>query len=206
MEKRGLGSITYVSDKPTLRIETTTTDTGERKEIFGQAARHVITTRKQTPIEGLVSQPQESVTDAWYIDSTAPDSDIDLYQRLSCDRKWPEGKKSHAFIRTMSGSQPMDRAEFVAVGEPDTGFAVESVTTVKGAYISADGTKKQHESKNEMRVTEIEKGPLDPALFEIPVGFKLVERMEHNPPQSAFVSAPQNVWQRVWEGVADLFR
>jgi hypothetical protein len=73
MEKRGKRSrLTYISDKPTLQIETTTTDTGERKEIFGQTARHVVTTRKQTSLEGSVSQAQESVTDAWYIGSTMP--------------------------------------------------------------------------------------------------------------------------------------
>ena len=127
MAKRGMPSrLTYVSDKPTLRIETTTTDTGERKEIFGQTGRHVITTRKQTPLEGSVSQAQESVTDAWYIDSTAADSDIDLTQRLSCDRKWPKGTKSRAYLRAVGGNQPLDRVEFVDIGEPETGFAVES--------------------------------------------------------------------------------
>jgi hypothetical protein len=205
MEKRGMRSpLTYVSDKPTLRIETTTTDTGERKEFFGQTARHVITTRKQTPLEGSVSQERESVTDAWYIDSTAPDSDIDLSQRLSCDRKWP--KKSRARIRAVLGNQPTDRAEFVDIGEPETGFAVESVTTVKGAYGLHDGTERQLDSKNEMRVIEIERASLNPALFEIPEGFKLVDRIERNPPQSAFLSPPKNLWQRVWGSVASLFR
>ncbi|HSZ61891.1 MAG TPA: hypothetical protein VK828_08835 [Terriglobales bacterium] len=207
MEKRGMRSrLPYVSDKPTLRIETTTTDTGERKEIFGQTARHVITTRKQTPLEGSVSQGQESVTDGWYIDSKTVDSDIDLYQRLSCDRERPRGKKDHAYIRAVVGSQPLDRAEFVDVGEPETGFTVESVTTVKGAYRLHDGTEKQLDSKNEMRVIEIEKGPLDAALFEIPEGFKLVDHIEHNPPQSAFFSQSKNFWQQAWKSVADLLR
>jgi integrase len=67
--RRGLQiPTTYVSDKPTLRIEITTTDTGERKELFGHIARHVVTTRKQIPLEGSHSQLQQSVTDAWYID------------------------------------------------------------------------------------------------------------------------------------------
>ena len=205
MAKLGMRSpLTYVSDKPTLRIETTTTDTGERREIFGQTARHVITTRKQTPLEDSVSQAQESVTDAWYIDSKAPDSDIDLYQRLSCDRKWPEGKKSHAYIRAIAGNRPPDGTEFVDIGEAETGFAVQSVTTFKSARRLPDGTEKQLDSKNEMRVTEIERASLDPALFEIPEGFKLVERIEHNPPQSAFLSPPKNLWQRVWGSLADL--
>lgn len=49
--------------KPTLRIETTTVDTGERKELFEYVARHVITTRKQTPLEGSSSQRSDSTTD-----------------------------------------------------------------------------------------------------------------------------------------------
>ena len=53
IEKRGLQNpTTYVSDKPTLRIEVPTTDTCERKEIFGHIARHVVTTRKQISLEG----------------------------------------------------------------------------------------------------------------------------------------------------------
>jgi len=90
MERRGLKvPAGYVSQKPTLRIEITTTDTGEREEMFGHPARHVITHEKRTPLEGSVSAAHETVTDGWYIDST----DIDLNQRLSCDRKFPEGGK-----------------------------------------------------------------------------------------------------------------
>ncbi|HEX4757949.1 MAG TPA: hypothetical protein VH308_08200, partial [Terracidiphilus sp.] len=55
------------SGEPTLRIETTTVDTGERKVFFGHIARHVIITRKQIPLEGSHSEPQETVTDGWYI-------------------------------------------------------------------------------------------------------------------------------------------
>jgi hypothetical protein len=207
MEKRGMRrSLTYISDKPTLRIEITTRDTGERKEIFGQTARRVIRTRKQTPLEGSASPAQESVTDAWYIDAKAADSDIDPYQRLSCDRKWPEGKRFHSYTRAGGENQPLDRFEFVDISEPETGFAVQSVTTSKSTYTLADGTRKQLDSKNEMRVTQFEKAWLDPALFEIPEGFKRVDRIERNPPQSAFLSPPKNFWQEAWRSVANLFR
>ncbi len=47
---------------PIMRIEIKTNDTGERKEMYGHIARHVITTRTQTPLEGSHSEPQESVT------------------------------------------------------------------------------------------------------------------------------------------------
>ena len=80
IEARGLQVTPPTSEKPTLRLEVSTTDTGERKEMFGHIARHVVTTRKEIPLEGSMTEPQESVTDAWY---------IDLNQRLSCDHNWP---------------------------------------------------------------------------------------------------------------------
>ncbi len=207
MEARGLPTtIKYVSDKPTLRIEVTTTDTGERKEMFGHIARHVLTTRKQIPLEGSHSEPQESLTDAWYIDAKPGDSnDIDLKQRLSCDRPWPKGGKSHAYLHAGGRNQPIDKAEFVAVGEPETGFALDSVTTTKSTYVLPDGTRKQSDVKNEMRVTQLEGGRLDPALFEIPAGFKHVERIERNPAMSASSSPIEDFWQRLKASVAKFF-
>lgn len=38
--------------RPTVLVETNTVDTSERKEFFGYTARHVITTGKQSPLEG----------------------------------------------------------------------------------------------------------------------------------------------------------
>jgi hypothetical protein len=204
IKARGLqGPVTHVSDKPTLRIEVTTRDTGERKEIFGHTARHVITTRKQTPLEGSQSEPQESVTDGWYIDS----KDIDLNQRLSCDRKLPEGKHGHTYgyWLTAGGNRPVDKPEFVTIGEPETGFALQSAMTSRGTYTLPDGSKKQSDSRFETQVTQFEEGPLDAALFEIPAGFKQVEHIERNPPPSALASEPKDFWQRLKDSVARLF-
>jgi hypothetical protein len=201
LKARGLDTpLTYASDKPTVRVGTTTTDTGERKEIFGRNARHVITTRKHTPLEGAHSGPQEIVTDAWYIDSKS----IDLNQQLSCDRKWPEGKQGHAYSLTVGGKQPIDRPEFITVGEPEKGFALNSITTVKSTYTLPEGTTKYSESKIETQVTQFEVGPLDPALFEIPPGFKHVEHIERNPATSAALSQINDFWQRFKASVADL--
>jgi hypothetical protein len=197
LKARGLDSpVTYASDKPTVRIETTTTDTGERKEIFGRTARRVITTRKHTPLEGARSGPQEMVTDAWY---------IDLSQRLSCDPKPPEGKQGHAYVLAISGTQPLDRPEFVTIGEPERGFALNSVMTVKSTFTPPEGVPKHYDSKIETHVTQLEESPLDPALFEIPLGFKHVEHIERNPAASAFASPPKDFWQRVRASVAGLF-
>jgi hypothetical protein len=197
LKARGLDApVTYASDKPTVRIETTTTDTGERKEIFGHDARHIITTRKQTPLEGARSGSQEIVTDAWY---------IDLNQQLSCDRKWSEGKQGQAYLSTVSRKQPIDRPEFVTIGEPERGFALSSLMTIKSTYTLPEGTTKHSESKAETQVTQLEEGPLDPALFEIPPGFKHVDHIERNPAASAFANPPKDFWQRVRASVAGLF-
>jgi hypothetical protein len=204
IKSRGLQTpATYVSDKPTLRIEVKTTDTGERKEMFGHIARHVIMTRMQTPLAGSHSEPQESVTDGWYIDS----KDIDLHQRLSCDRKWPEGKQgaAYSYLRAAGGNQPMEKLEFVTTGEPERGFALYSLMTSKNTYMMPDGNRKESDSKFEMQVIQLEEGPFDPALFEIPPGFKHVEHIERNPAASAFASEPEDFWQRFKASVANFF-
>jgi hypothetical protein len=175
--------------------------------MFGYTARHVLVTRKQIPLEGSRSEPQESQTDGWYIDAKAGDPKIDFYQRLSCDRKWPEGKSSHSFSYVQLGGrdQPMDRREFIPVGKPERGFALHSVTTISGTYALPDETKKQSVSKFETRVTEIQEGPLDPALFEIPSGFRQVDHIERNPPSAASAGPLQDFWQRLKASVANFF-
>lgn len=194
IEARGLQS-PEMSAKSTLRIEVNTTDTAERKEMFGHIARHVITTRKQTRLAGSRSEPQEAVTDGWY---------IDLDQRLSCDYHWPQEKKHHAYTLGVSGKHPQEKVEFVATGESETGFPLQSVTTSKLTYPMPDGTRKETDSRIEMLVTQLEEGSLDPALFEIPPGFKHVQRIERDPMPSAF-SRIDDLWQRVKTSVARFF-
>ena len=193
MEARGL-QIPAISEKPTLRIEVNTTDTGERKEMFGHIARHVLTTRKQTPLEGSRSDPQETVTDAWY---------IDLNQRLSCDPAQP--KHAQAYSLFTNGKQPREKVEFIPTGEAQTGFALQSVTSSKLAYAKPDGATKHTDSRTELLVTELYEGPLDPALFEIPHGFRHVQRIERNSMSSASSNRMQDLWQRLKVSVTSLF-
>jgi hypothetical protein len=183
MKARGLETLTTrLPENPTIRVEIKTTDTGERKEILGHTARHVITTRTQTPLEGSHAEPQESVTDGWY---------IDFDQQLSCTPKPPAGRHGYTYGHLGGdGKQPMEKPEFVTIGEPETGFALNSLMTTKSAYTRPDGTKKQVDLKNETRVTEFDEGPLDPALFEIPPGFKYVDRIERNSSASTLASKP----------------
>ena len=184
-EALGLKAPQFVaSAKPTLRIETTTLDTGERKDFFGHMARHVITTRRQIPLEGSKSNVQEMVTDAWY---------IDLDTSIS----------AHAFVSV--GSTPIEKMEFVDKGEPETGFATESKITTKEPITLSDGTKKDQTFVQEMCVTQLVEGPLDPGLFSIPTGFRQVERINRNPPTN-LPNQWSMAWNRLKASITRLFR
>ena len=156
--------------KPTLRIETTTVDTGERKEMFGYVARHVITTRKQTPLDGSHSQPSQSVTDGWY---------IDVDRSISCDPKPSPGSKRIGILSssaTVGGKQmPIDRPEFVDIGARETGLPLKETRTVPTSTHFPDGTSRAYDSISESEVTVLEKSAVDPALFVVPSGYKQVE-------------------------------
>jgi hypothetical protein len=178
---------------PTLRIEIRTVDTGERKDFFGHAARHVVTTRKETPLEGSHSEAQESVTDGWY---------IDLDTRISCDLKWPANKKG--FARLTARNAAPERIEFVQTGDAETGFPVEWKVTSKSDFTLPDGAKKQTTSKNDMRIVEFVEGPLDPALFEVPAGFRKVAQIDTNQPGDG-LSAIKIAWQQLVAKVEDFF-
>lgn len=91
----------------------------------------------------------------------------------------------------------LDRPEFVTVGEPGMGFAFQFVVSFTTQSKLPDGTQKLFDSKMETRVTQFEAGPLDPALFEIPAGFKQVDRIGPNSPNSAFANPPRDFWERI---------
>lgn len=170
VEARGRGTDQFQPRELTLRIEIETVDTGERREFFGRTARHVITTRKQIALQGSRSEPQETVTDGWY---------IDLDTRLRCERNLFSGKRGHAYL--VAGNQPAEKPEFVDIGEPETGFPVQLVSVSTSTQTLRDGSRKERTSKHETLVIGLEVSPLDPRLFEIPPGFKHVRRIERNP-------------------------
>ncbi len=160
---------------PTLLIETTTNDSGERKQMFGHTARHVITTVKQLPIGDSGTLPQENVTDGWY---------IDLDTSISC----VPGAAS--FFAVLVGGAPRKPGErylppvpsYKNVGKPETGFAVETkrshhLLDASGAILAGQRML----PADEMHVTEIATIPLDPALFEVPKSFRKVDRIQRAP-------------------------
>jgi len=163
--------------QPTLLIETTTHDTGERKKMFGYTARHVITTRKQIPLVDSGQTQQETATDGWY---------IDLDTSVSCDRP---GAGLFAFSLLVGGG-PRKPGEpfqspvltFKNIGEPEKGLALVTKEIHRATFSVPDNTTQKTEHiADGIQVTELSTAPLDPALFEVPRNFRKVSQIRRTP-------------------------
>jgi hypothetical protein len=140
------------SPLPLARIEKTTVDTGERKEFFGHVARHIITTVKQTNVDGTNKVTDDGTWDGWY---------IDFDQTISCSPRIE--RQVHGYALGWRGRGPIAKTELIEIGRPEGGFAVKMV--VNPGNIT-------HE------VMELSEGPIDPILFEIPPDFKSVDHIQ----------------------------
>jgi len=185
---------------PTILIEITTVDTGERKKIFGYEARHVITTRKQTPLNGAQDSASESKTDGWY---------TDLDTRLSCEPRRRPGVAYAVVVSARSVNAKPDETPVVPtlklIGKQESGLALSTTTTTHSALVLPDGSKKDSDSTSEMKVTELYAGPLDPQLFEIPRGFTKVNAIRRNPDVPLSIRM-QEYWNELKFKVSRLFR
>jgi hypothetical protein len=77
--------------------------------------------------------------------------------------------------------EPHDVPTFKEIGEPERGYALRVTTTTAQTMPAPEGTVGEFRSINEVEVTELSTAALDPALFEIPAGFKLVEMIRQDP-------------------------
>ena len=141
--------------EPTVLVETKTVDTGERKEFFGRTARHVVTTRRVTPLAGAKRGADTTVTDAWYID-------LDIH--ISCEPLWRSGRSGHAFATVHKQGEEGDMPTFKDVGEPERGFAVASKARSSGTITLPDGSTRPRVLTWESEVIELSTAPIDPAL------------------------------------------
>jgi hypothetical protein len=166
---------------PTVLVEVTTFDTGERKKIFGYDARHVVTTRTHTRLNGSKDIEQKSVMDGWY---------TDLPTTLSCEPKLRGGV---GFVTVGSSNNGLTEIpSFKLEGKPESGFALSTTTTTQSTYVLPDGTKKDSSSTSEMQVIELYSGPLNPDLFEVPRGFTKVGQIRRNP------DVPLSTWLQIY--------
>jgi hypothetical protein len=140
---------------PPLVIEVLTTDTGERRTMFGREA-HFFVTIERRHIGDDGPAYFESHTNGWYIDSqTMPpqlrESGIDVLN-----------------LRLAGGVTPPTKIEHHGVVR--TGLAVSTKRT--NFWTKSNGERSI--SKDASEVTELFEGQLDPALFQAPPGFHRV--------------------------------
>ena len=157
-------------------------DTGERRQMFGHTARHIITTEKRVPGAGSSCTASETETDGWYVD----------YSILPEWRR-PTGHT----INLVVGGNCRDKIEVHRSGV-ETGFALERKDT--SIYRGTDGSQPVT-SVSVMEVVEFSEGPLDPALFEPPSDFRRVNELT-----SMNKFQPRTPWQKVKNWVSEIFR
>ena len=133
----------------------TTRDTGERKQMFGYTARHIITTMvTDSSPDACTPLKSKMQIDGWYIDAAFA---------LECD-----SSQAYKSYRPQSASGCQDRYETKQVGMAKKGFPVWEKTTMFGP----DGAE-SFSSVNE--VVEFSQATLDPSLFDVPVGYREVK-------------------------------
>jgi len=138
-------------------ISITTLDTGERKQVLGHTARHVIVTTKITnDPKACHHRDQITEQDGWFIDTPS----------LSCA---PDSQKQRfALVSTIDDVDPQCRDEVVAEerGAPEKGLPVAAITRIRTHDESSDV-----DSRHTSEVTELSHAKLDKSLFEIPPGY-----------------------------------
>lgn len=132
----------------------TTKDTGERKQMFGYTARHIITTMEMKSSTDACSTVNTKMEiDGWYIDAAFA---------LDCD-----SSRAYTNYRPQGSGGCQDRYETKTIGAARKGYPVWEKTTMFGP----DGAQ-SFSSINE--VVEFSQATLDPSLFEIPEGYREV--------------------------------
>jgi hypothetical protein len=133
----------------------TTRDTGERKQMFGYTARHIITSMvMQSSPDACSTVNTKMEIDGWYIDAAFA---------LDCDL----GRTYMPPVRPHADGGCRDRYESKQIGTAKRGFAVWEKTTMFGP----NGTE-SFSTTNE--VIEFSQATLDQSLFEVPEGYREV--------------------------------
>ncbi|HEX8685472.1 MAG TPA: hypothetical protein VF654_03195, partial [Pyrinomonadaceae bacterium] len=133
----------------------TTRDTGERKQMFGHTARHIITTieTKSSP-DACTPVDTRMETDGWYIDAAFA---------LDCDLE-----RSAAYQNRPQAGGCNDRYQTKQVGAAKRGYPVYEKMTM----FEKDG-RESFSMVNE--VVELSQATLDASLFEPPADFREVK-------------------------------
>ncbi len=182
----------------TLKIWIESTDTGERKELFGHTARHIITREKRVAGPRACSKPSLSETDGWYIEG-------------SVMPEWHQQKKNNFGVvlaaEVSAGSSDkcfnkMDKIEVHRSGV-ETGFPVKVTTTLTSEVTQPDGSPRTLSSTWGSEVVELKEGPLELTLFDVPKDFTRVESL-----RSWTAKPPRQLtgWEWFKEKVQEMFK
>ena len=133
----------------------TTRDTGERKQMFGYQARHIITTMEMESSPDACSNVKTKMEiDGWYIDAAFA---------LDCDLG-----NAYANYQPPASGGCRDRYQTKTIGTAKKGFPVWEKTTMSGP----NGVE-SFSTTNE--VIEFSQATLEPSLFEPPPGYREVK-------------------------------
>ena len=140
-----------------VTMSVNTTDTGERKEMFGFTARHLKRTMiSQSSPDACQQQHMKIETDGWY---------INLEYGLSCPSQRPPQRPG------MASTGCRDRYQYKHNGPSNLGYPLVETTTVYGADGSATFTMTKE-------VIELSRQTLDAALFDLPAGYTLANSQQ----------------------------
>lgn len=138
------GTVTYVSN---------TTDTGERKQMFGVTARHIKTSMSvESSPDACAQQNMKMESDGWYIDLPEFSCPAPLRPQVpSMGRPSPAGCRDRVDQRTTGNGGKL-------------GFALTETRTMSMGDAGMSFTQSTE-------TVEFSKAPLDAALFDIPQGY-----------------------------------
>lgn len=166
----------------TLAIWIESSDTGERRQMFGHLARHIITRERRVPGSGSCSSSSESQTDGWYIDySSFPD--------------WRRPSLGTFFV---TAGSCLDKIEVHRSGV-ELGFPLKVSTTLRDNLPGPQ--PKTITNLSTLEVVEFTEAPLDPALFVVPSDFRRV-------PDLTCMRKPQRnltAWEKFKTWLSDVF-
>jgi hypothetical protein len=172
-------------------INTDVVDTGERKEMFGHIARHLITKEKRIGgPENCYGGNTETEIDGWYID----------YDVMPVSLRPQPGQSAHLVFHSGGMGSPhcSDKIETHRTGPP-LGFPLKETTTWLGENSQQGNNPKAYSST--MEVVEFSEAPLKPALFKVPADFKKVKEIV-DPTQPPLVLT---YWERFKAELWDIF-
>jgi hypothetical protein len=157
-----------------LTISRTSTDTGERKDMFGYKARHIRSTMSMESSPDACNQSHMKMEiDGWYADlSTGFSCGDESYRALACGG----GGRG--------GQQCNDRIVMKGGGGAPMGFPLKQTTTM----ISPDGT-----FTTSSEVVELTNATLEQPLFEMPAGCEVMDMsslMDKAKAEEASIPAP----------------